>query len=42
MGETRVAAQPPKMEKVKEEKDKDKELASLILDLESKQGKSPR
>jgi hypothetical protein len=36
--ETRVGSQPPRYEKGKDEKDKDKELASLIFDLENKQG----
>ncbi|XP_011494458.1 PREDICTED: serologically defined colon cancer antigen 8 homolog [Ceratosolen solmsi marchali] len=38
--ETRVGSQPPRYEKGKDEKDKDKELASLIFDLESKQAKT--
>ncbi|KAJ8678816.1 hypothetical protein QAD02_014603 [Eretmocerus hayati] len=38
--ETRVSSQPVKTDKGKDEKEKDKELASLIFDLESKQAKT--
>ena len=39
MEETRVGAQPPKSERPRPEKG-DKELASLIYDLENKQGET--
>lgn len=43
IGETRVGVHPPKMDRGgKDDKERDKELASLIYDLESKQGGDTR